>query len=134
MKIQNKWNTICILFALLTLFSSLSQAMEGVARDVHLHILFRFLICTIAILSTVVFDWMPSKPALALVTHYLVALALVMALVCLSQFIAPLHPNAYRDVFFNFSAIYAAVIAAEHLFGNRSAQRQPPPGNAPPPP
>ena len=117
--VKNKLAVTCILFASITLLSSvlnLTFAGAGAVTD-DVHILARFLIVVIAIGSLYIFDWFQSWPLrIVHLAHYLVTMALVLVLVWLGGFVVELHPDAYRDIFLNYTGIYLILAVIEFVY------------------
>jgi hypothetical protein len=103
----------CILFTVLTITSSIWQLLDGQSTDSHVHILNRAVltavaVCTIMLFAKVKFK---SKP-LSYLVAYSVSLSIVFAYIWFFGLFQPLHPDAYRDVFFNFTAVAAVICLA----------------------
>ena len=105
--VRNKLTTICVAFTIITAISSVGNLAAGFASDTHVHLIMRLVICAIAIGSLYVFEWLERLPELVVTAiHFLGTLGLVFALVWLYGLFGELHPNAYRDIFFNYLAAY----------------------------
>ena len=103
---------VCVLYTVLTISSSGLGLLSGNTTDTHAHILMRFAIVGIGIASIFLFRLFPGWSLLAIyVFHYAVTMAAVFLFVWVSGFFIALHPNAYRDVFLNFSAVYVVLAA-----------------------
>ena len=117
--VKNKLAVTCIIFAGITLLSSvlnLTFAGAGAVTD-DIHILARFLIVVIAIGSLYIFDWFQSWPLrIVHLVHYFVTMALVLMLVWLAGFVIELHPDAYRDIFLNYTGIYLILAVIEFVY------------------
>ena len=100
-----------VLFAVTTLLSSALQLYQGQPTDTNFHILNRGAIVLIAVVTILLFDTVQLKPpVLSYLVPYVLSLALVFAYVWLTGFVEPLHPNAYRDVFLNFTAVAVVIM------------------------
>lgn len=111
MVIKNKFSIICIIFTITTLLSNVLNLIEGNNVDTPLHILFRFLFCLIGVGSMFIFDLLNNKSVyLSMIVHYFCSLGLVFILTWSSQLVEPLSKNAYRDVYFNYTALYLAFV------------------------
>jgi len=53
------------------------------------------------------------------VLHYLATMGVILVLMWVSGFFIELHPDAYRDIFLNFTPIYL-LIAAGFLIRNKN--------------
>ena len=105
---------ICVLYTLLTVTSSSLALLRGIETDTHLHLLARFAITGVGVGYVSVYDRLYPRlrraPATsAAVASYLVAMASVLAVTWAFGRIEPLHPDAYRDITLNFTAIYLGV-------------------------
>ncbi len=110
---------ICVVYTLLTITSSAYALLVGITTDTHFHLLMRFAVTTIGIGSILIFNLFPSWPLWAMFAlHYIPTMGAILGLVGVSSFFIELHPNAYRDIFFNFTVVYL-VIAAIFLFGKK---------------
>jgi hypothetical protein len=113
----------CVIFSAATIVSSLIQLMGGTENDSNYHIILRGLITLIGVTAF----WMSWRAnfkfkVLNVAVPYCVSLAIVFCTVFFSGFFVELHPNAYRDVFLNYTAVFAIVTAIVRLavyFKNR---------------
>ena len=114
--IKNKLSVICILFTGITLAAStLGLLMDGFgSTSDDLHIWSRFAIVFIAIGSLYIFDWFQSwsLPVVHAI-HYAVTMAIIFVAVWLMGSFVELHPNAFRDIFLNYTVIYLILVAFE---------------------
>lgn len=124
MLFKNKLITICVLFTIITLLSSVLGLFQGHETADHIHILSRFVIVVLAIGSLLIFDWLRHFPfALTHLIHYVVTMLIIFLMMFGMGFFVFLHPNAYRDIFLNYTAIYIGVVAVEfayYAWGKRS--------------
>lgn len=112
MRVKNKLTIILSTFAVLTVVSSLLNLLIGVAETSNFHILLRFLIVALAIGSLYIFDWLQHSPrSLVHLIHYVMTLTVVFLMTWLSGFYVQLHPDAYRDIFLNYTVVYILVTA-----------------------
>jgi len=109
---MKKWTLICETFTILCLISGGLGLAFGQKEDTHLHMFMRFAFCAIAIGTIGMTNWGGRFRFVASLFHYLVAMFLVFAFTWATKFVEPLHPNAFRDVFFNFTIIYIIVAIA----------------------
>ena len=113
MIVRNKLFLICVLFTILTLSASTLNLVQGQAHSDNIHILIRVFIITLAIVSLYMFEWMNSSPSYAAhLVHYGVTMAAVFLLVWVWGLFEELHPDAYRDIFINYTIIYVVVTLA----------------------
>jgi len=127
MRINLNWKSalilICIAYTLLTLISSSHALLIGVTTESHFHLLARFAVTAIGIGSILIFNMLPRWPLWAMyVVHYAATMGIIMGLVWVSGYFIELHPQAYRDIFLNFTPIYL-LIAAGFLIRARYSSR-----------
>ena len=114
---QNKLVVICVIFTILTVTSSLLGLIQGNEATANFHILQRFAIVVLAIGSLYIFEWLEGIGLYkAHIVHYLATMVVVFLLVGISGFFVELHPNAYRDIFLNYTAVYIGVVAVEIVY------------------
>lgn len=100
-----------VIFTLATIFSSALQLSQGQPTDTNFHILNRAAVVLIAVATIQLFDRVRLKSRLlSYLVPYAISLALVFGYVWLTGFVEPLHPNAYRDIFLNFTAVAFVVM------------------------
>lgn len=110
LSIKNTFILICVVYTLLTVISSIYGLAVGSTTDTHVHLLLRFLITAIGIGSILIFNLFPRwNLAGIFALHYGVVMGLILLLVWVSGFFIDLHPDAYRDIFLNFTPIYFLV-------------------------
>ncbi len=101
-----------ILFTLTTLTSSILQLITGQLEDTNAHILMRGGFVFIATVTMVLFFIYPFKnKLLSYLVPYVIAQLLVFVLLFFVGLTTELHPDAYRDAFFNFTGVAVIVIA-----------------------
>ena len=108
----------CVLYTVLTVASSVLALAQGQETDTHVHLLARLAFVLIGLGAFELVDGLRRRYATAPVwlvaaAGYVVAIVAIM--VGLWVFAATggeLHPNAYRDAFWNFSAVGLVVIVA----------------------
>jgi uncharacterized membrane protein YiaA len=114
----------CVIFAVLTLVSSAIQLWQGQPTDTNLHILNRAALCAIGVLMMTLIIALPGKSAvLRYVIAYAVSMVVVFFYVWVEGHFEELHPNAYRDIFLNFTIVFVVVAVAVGLW-QRHKQRQ----------
>jgi len=111
MRVNLNWKSalilICIVYTLLTVTSSGYALLVGRTTDTHFHLLARFVITTIGIYSILIFNLLPRWHLwLMFALHYTLTMGIILMLVWVSGFFVELHPDAYRDIFLNFTPIY----------------------------
>lgn len=105
---------VCVLYTLLTVTSSTWQLLQGVEHDSNLHLLARFAVTVVGVGSLALFAVLHRRfrraPAVkAAGSSYLISVAAVLALVWGFGHLEPLHPDAYRDIVLNFTAIWLVI-------------------------
>lgn len=99
------------IYAVATIVSSALQLLQGQPTDTNFHILNRAAVVLIAVITILLFDGIRLKSqVLSYLVPYLISLGIVFFYVWLTGFIEPLHPNAYRDIFLNFTAVAICVM------------------------
>ncbi|APU59718.1 DUF6608 family protein [Clostridium botulinum] len=120
-KIRNSiWKTIkksaiyfCVIFAITTLVSSILQLCMGQLTDTNSHIIDRAVVVLIAVTTITLFDKLKFKNKnLSFIIPYSISMGTVFVYVWISGFWQELHPNAYRDIFLNFTAVAIVVAIA----------------------
>ncbi len=99
-----------VIFSIATITSSIYQLSIGISKDGNLHIIDRAVLVLIGVLTVTLFDNIKCKSkVLSVIVPYMISISIVFFYVWLSSFWEELHPNAYRDVFFNFTALAIVV-------------------------
>ncbi len=110
----------CVIFTLATIVSSTLQLVRGIAMDGNLHIIDRAIVTLIGVITITLLTNMNLKNKfLNILLPYVIAMALFFFYVWLTGFWDALHPNAYRDIFVNFTAAFilvAIVLALRQKF------------------
>lgn len=106
-----------VLYTLITIFSSVLQLMQGQETDTNTHLLNRAKITAIGVITLQLilhlnFKWKP----LNIILPYCISMGLVFLYVFYTSFFEELHPNAYRDIFLNYTVIFIVVTAAITLY------------------
>jgi hypothetical protein len=123
----------CVVFSVTTLFSSILQLMTGQTSDTNFHIVNRGVIVFIAVLTIMLFSEMKFRfRALNCLVPYAISMGVVFLYVWLTGFVEPLHPNAFRDVFFNFTGVAVVIAVVITLMNALKAKRRRTEGNAEP--
>lgn len=124
-KFKKPFIFFCIGFSLITLVSSIFQLAINQPTDTNLHIVNRAAITLIAVVILTLFDQIKLKNAIVSnIVSYVACMSLVFGYVGLTQFIEPLHPNAYRDIFFNFTLMYIVVAIIQLIKRKNQSKRK----------
>lgn len=100
-----------VIFAVTTILSSALQLASGQPADTNFHILNRAAIVLIVVITIGLFNNIQLKnPFLAYFVPYVLSLAVVFVYVWLTGFVEPIHPNGFRDVFLNFTAVAVCIM------------------------
>ncbi len=123
MRINLNWKSalmlICIVYTLLTITSSSYALLSGITTETHFHLLARFVITAIGVGSILIFNMLPRWPLWAMfAVHYIATMGTIFGLMWVSGYFIELHPDAYRDIFLNYTPIYL-LIAAGFLIRNK---------------
>lgn len=109
---------VCVIYTAITLASSSYALASGVTEDTHEHLLIRF---AVTVLGVGAFyghgrlrRLMASVPSVVVgATTYVLAMGAVFAFVWVYGRFAELHPDAYRDIFLNFTAAFLVIAAVQ---------------------
>ena len=100
-----------VFYAVTTIGSSSLQLYLGQPTDTNFHILNRAAVVLIAVITILLFGRIQLKnKVLSYLVPYAISMGIVFLYVWLTGFIEPLHPDAYRDIFLNFTAISIFVV------------------------
>ncbi len=113
-----------VIFTFTTIVSSVIQLVQGQVTDTNAHILMRggfVLAATIAFALHENFRFKP-RP-LAYFSIYAIAQGMVFILVFITGLYSELHPDAYRDAFFNFTSVAIGVMAVLGIIEWRQTKR-----------
>jgi len=122
--LKNAFLLICIVFTALTVTSSGISLLQGQTTDIHAHLLMRFVITFLGIGSILVFNLFPDWPLPAIYgLHYVITMSFILLLIWTGGFFVELHPNAYRDIFLNFTPIYILISTGFIIFGRYKKKR-----------
>lgn len=98
-------------YTVTTILSSSLQLYFGQPTDTNSHLLHRAAVILIAVVTILLFDRIQLKSKiLSYLVPYVLSMGTVFLYVWLTSFFEPLHPNAYRDIFLNFTAISICVM------------------------
>lgn len=113
-EVKKSCSIFCVLFSVLTLVSSIIQLVQNIPSDSNLHILLRASITMMVVIIMQVFKHIRFKSMiLSVVAQYTVSMGLVFIFVTVVGIFEPLHETAYRDIFFNFTAVFICVALVE---------------------
>ncbi|BDB00757.1 hypothetical protein CBOS2020_08310 [Clostridium botulinum] len=85
----------------------------GQLTDTNSHIIDRAVVVLIAVTTITLFDKLKFKnKILSFIIPYSISMGTVFVYVWISGFWQELHPNAYRDIFLNFTAVAIVVAIA----------------------
>ena len=122
---------VCVLYTAVTVTSSVLALTQGQETDTHLHLLARLVFVLIGLGAFELVDALRRRYAgapvwLVAVAGYLVAMvAILSGLWVFAATGGELHPDAYRDAFWNFTAVGLVVIVVIALRdGVRSRRRR----------
>lgn len=100
-----------LIFTVTTLLSSTIQLYQGQLTDTNFHIINRGGVILIAVITVELFYKIQLKSKLlSYFLPYAISMMMVFFYVWLTGFITQLHPDAYRDIFLNFTAVSLGVI------------------------
>ncbi|NLM75057.1 MAG: hypothetical protein GX187_03075 [Clostridiaceae bacterium] len=115
----------CVIFSVTTLLSSSLQLFSGQLTDTNLHILNRGALVLIDVITFMLFDGIkPKRKVLSFLVPYAISMGLVFLYVWIIGFFETLHPNAYRDVFLNFTAVAVILWIIATLKDNLKTKKQ----------
>lgn len=127
MRINLNWKSalilICIVYTLLTITSYGYALLVGRTMETHFHLLARFAVTSIGIGSILMFNLLPRLPLWAMFAiNYTATMGIIFGIMWLSVYFIELHPDAFRDIFLNFTTIYF-LIAAGFLIRNKYREK-----------
>lgn len=100
----------CIMYTVITIFSSSLQLFEGRAEDTNVHILNRGVVCFIAVFVMELCANIKLKSKLlSWFVVYGIAMTIVFVYVWITGFFEPLSKYAYRDIFLNFTSVAVVI-------------------------
>jgi hypothetical protein len=104
-------NVYCLLFTVTTIISSLIQlTLFNQVNDANSHILNRAIVVAIGTSSIYLLASIKLKnKILEILIPYVISLSIVLLYVFFTGFFEELHPNAYRDITLNYSAVFIIV-------------------------
>lgn len=117
----------CVLFTLTTIFSSIIQlTILSAEFDSNAHILNRAVVvligtCAFQLVRQANFKFKPFN----VIVPYCISMGIVFLYVYIAGFFEELHPNAYRDIFLNYTVIFIIVTVIttiyDHLKNRKSS-------------
>lgn len=103
----------CVIFTITTLVSSILQLYMGQVMDTNAHIIDRGVVILIAIITITLFNKIKLKSKMiSFLISYSISMLIVFIYVWITGFWEELHPNAYRDIFLNFTTVSIVVAIA----------------------
>lgn len=101
----------CVVYTVTTIISSILQlTIQGREFDSNSHLLNRAIIVFIGICTLQIIQYAKFKcKALNIIVPYCVSMGLVFLYVFVASFFEELHPNAYRDIFLNYTISFIIV-------------------------
>ena len=125
--IKNAAALYCSVFTAATIISSIFQLSIGQVTDTNFHIIDRAIICLIGVFTfTLMLKLRIKNKIISYIITYAIAIPIVFAYVYATSFWAEQHPNAYRDIFLNFTVIFlvvAIVVSIKDYVQSRKASR-----------
>jgi hypothetical protein len=113
-----------VIYTVTTILSSSLQLYQGQLTDTNFHMLNRAAVVLIAVTTIVLFDKIQLKNmVLSYLVPYTISMGIVFFYVWLTGFIEPLHPNAYRDIFLNFTVVSICVMIVIYLKNKRMRRK-----------
>ncbi len=113
-----------VMFSFTTILSSFLQLTNGQMTDTNFHILNRAAVVLIATITILLFETIKLKnKILTYLVPYSIPMGIVFIYVWITGFFQPLHPDAYRDIFLNFTTIAAVVMIVIHFRNRRKASK-----------
>ena len=118
-KIKNFFITYSVIFTVTTVCSSFIQLQYGQLEDTNFHILTRAVVVFIGVEIIYLEKNLKFKSKiLSFLVPYIISMNTVFLVVFISGFFEPVHPNGYRDIFFNFTAMYLIIELLIFIYKN----------------
>lgn len=109
-----------IIFSFTTIISSSLQLYNGQMTDTNYHILNRAAVVLIATITIMMFKTIKlENKILTYLVPYSISMGTVFVYVWITGFFKPLHPDAYRDIFLNFTTVAVVVMAVMYFRDKR---------------
>jgi hypothetical protein len=106
-----------VVYSFATLVSSSLQLIQGQVYDTNTHILDRAIVVLIGIITLQLILKLSLRPKfLNIVIPYCISMGLVFLYVFFTGLFTELHPNAYRDIFLNYTIAFIVVVATVQIF------------------
>ncbi len=100
-----------VIFSFTTILSSSIQLYQGQLTDTNFHIINRAAVVLIAVITMILWDRIKLKnKVLTYLVPYSISMGVVFFYVWFTGLFEPLHPDAYRDIFLNFTVISILVM------------------------
>ncbi len=105
-----------VLFTFTTLLSAGIQLIQGVEMHSNPHIMMRSGFVFVGSIVSVIFLFMEFRfRFIKYLIAYIVAIMMIMGIIYLSGIFVELHPDAYRDGFWNFTIIGIGVMSILYI-------------------
>lgn len=112
-RIKESAQIYCVVYTIATLISSGLQIFQGYSTDMNAHILYRGWVVLIGVLTLQMIRYIAFKNKIvSIALPYAVSMGLVFLSTWISGFFEELHPDAYRDIFLNYTIGFIVVLAA----------------------
>ncbi len=114
----------CMMYTVITIISSALQLFQGRMVDTNSHLLNRAVVCLIAVFVIELSASIKLKSELLTwLVVYGIGMTTVFIYVWLTRFWEPLHKNAYRDIFLNFTSVAIVIGIIIHFIEKRKEKR-----------
>lgn len=116
----------CTIFTFATLISCILNLALGYETDTYRHIIDRAVLVFIgSVVLILVLELDLKSGILNFLVPYVIFILLAMLYVFVTGFFEELHPNAYRDLFFNDTAAYIVVYVCLKIYNRIKVTVQP---------
>jgi len=114
----------CVIYTCATIISSILQlTIQAKEFDSNAHILDRAIVVLIGVCTLQIIRYLKFKNrALNIIIPYCLSMGMIFLYVFVTGFFEELHPNAYRDIFLNYTIgfiIVSLIAAMVERFGNK---------------
>jgi hypothetical protein len=107
----NRAVLVCILFTIATMLDLVLCVLQGFADITYKHLLDRFILCTLASLTLLVFRRFEKLSMLAiLIIHFFICIIMMLLYAWSGTLYMELHPDAYRDAVRTVFIVYPFII------------------------
>lgn len=116
LSLKRGMNLFCLIYTFATIISSSLQLYMGSLTDTNSHILNRAIIVLIAVIIITLFENIKfQNKVLSYLIPYIISMIIVFSYVWISGNFVELHPNAYRDIFLNFTGVTIIYCVVENI-------------------